>query len=111
MCPSPIMFVWNTHPNLNLGPVNANSMGFPLAIRPSNNWKKDGGSKIIDVIPWISNLFSKYDPNPDYTKKIPYYQDDLPSWERLSLKNPLLLLFLYDWCKNGKKSCGFFENI
>lgn len=110
ICPSPVMFVWNTHPSKSLGPVNADSMSFPVAIRPSSNWKKGGGSKIIDAIPWVSNLFSKVDPQPELTKKFPYIKDDMPSWERLTLKNPLLLLHLWDWASNGKKSCGFFEN-
>lgn len=37
-------------------------------------------------------------------------QDDLPTWDRLSLSNFLLVSFLDEWCKQGKKTCGFFEN-
>jgi hypothetical protein len=37
-------------------------------------------------------------------------QDDLPTWDRLSLSNFLLVPFLDEWCAQGKKTCGFFEN-
>lgn len=35
--------------------------------------------------------------------------DDIPPWERLSLKNFLYVLFLDEFCKQGKKCSGFFE--
>lgn len=36
--------------------------------------------------------------------------DDLPPWERLSLSNFLFVGFLDEWCQQGKKTAGFFEN-
>lgn len=36
--------------------------------------------------------------------------DDLPPWERFTLDNFLFVCFLDEWCKQGKKTCGFFEN-
>jgi len=36
--------------------------------------------------------------------------DDIPPWERLTLDNFLFVLFLDEWCRQGKKTCGFFEN-
>lgn len=35
--------------------------------------------------------------------------DDLPPWERLTLKNFLFVAFLDQWNVQGKKTCGFFE--
>lgn len=37
--------------------------------------------------------------------------DDLPPWERLTLKNLLFVLFLDDFCHNGKMYGGFQENF
>lgn len=37
--------------------------------------------------------------------------DDLPPWERLTLKNLLFVLFLDDFCHNGKMYGGFKENF
>ena len=36
--------------------------------------------------------------------------DELPPWERLTLDNFLFVVFADEWCKQGKKTCGFFEN-
>jgi hypothetical protein len=36
--------------------------------------------------------------------------DDLPPWERFTLDNFLFVCFLDEWCRQGKKTCGFFEN-
>lgn len=36
--------------------------------------------------------------------------DDLPPWERLTVKNFLFIVFLNSWCEQGKKGGGFFEN-
>jgi hypothetical protein len=35
--------------------------------------------------------------------------DDIPPWERLTLKNFLFVAFLDQWNVQGKKTCGFFE--
>lgn len=37
-------------------------------------------------------------------------QDDLPPWDRLSLSNPLFVVFLDQFCTQGKKGAGLFEN-
>ena len=37
-------------------------------------------------------------------------QDDLPPWDRLSLSNPLYVVFLDQFCTQGKKGGGLFEN-
>lgn len=37
--------------------------------------------------------------------------DDLPPWERLTLENILFVVFLDDFCHNGKIKGGFFENF
>ena len=37
-------------------------------------------------------------------------QDDLPPWDRLSLSNPLFVIFLDQFCRAGKVGSGFFEN-
>ena len=37
--------------------------------------------------------------------------DDLPPWERLTLDNLLFVLFLDDFCHNGKMYGGFQENF
>jgi hypothetical protein len=37
-------------------------------------------------------------------------QDDLPTWDRLSPNNFLFVVFLDEWCTQGKKGGGFFEN-
>lgn len=37
-------------------------------------------------------------------------QDDLPPWDRLSLSNPLFVVFLDQFCTQGKKGGGLFEN-
>lgn len=36
--------------------------------------------------------------------------DDLPPWERLSMKNFLFIVFLDQFCHRGKQGGGFFEN-
>ena len=36
--------------------------------------------------------------------------DELPPWERLTLDNFLFVVFVDEWCRQGKKTCGFFEN-
>ena len=38
------------------------------------------------------------------------YEDDLPPWERLNLKNMLFVLFLDEFCHTAKQQGGFFEN-
>ena len=38
------------------------------------------------------------------------YDDDLPPWERLQLKNMLFVFFLDEFCHQGKMYGGFFEN-
>lgn len=37
-------------------------------------------------------------------------QDDIPPWERLSLTNFMFVAFLDEWCEQGKKGGGLFEN-
>ena len=39
------------------------------------------------------------------------YADDLPPWERLDLSNFLLVAFLDEFCHQGKKYGGFYENF
>jgi hypothetical protein len=38
------------------------------------------------------------------------YEDDLPPWERLNLKNMLFVLFLDEFCHVAKQHGGIFEN-
>lgn len=50
------------------------------------------------------------DAAPYLTKLLPFSQDDLPPYERLSLSNLPYILYLTKWCAAGKKTMGFFEN-
>lgn len=53
---------------------------------------------------------AKNELNPEITKLMPLYIDDLPTWERLSLLNIPLLLFLWKWCAAGKNGGGFLRD-
>ena len=53
---------------------------------------------------------AKIELNPEITKLMPLYIDDLPTWERLSLLNIPLLLFLWKWCAAGKNGGGFLRD-
>lgn len=53
---------------------------------------------------------AKNEVNPEITKLMPLYIDDLPTWERLSLLNIPLLLFLWKWCAAGKNGGGFLRD-
>jgi len=50
------------------------------------------------------------DAAPYLTKLLPFSQDDLPPYERLTLSNLPYILYLTKWCAAGKKTMGFFEN-
>jgi hypothetical protein len=53
---------------------------------------------------------AKNELDPEITKLMPLYIDDLPTWERLSLLNIPLLLFLWKWCAAGKNGGGFLRD-
>ncbi len=53
---------------------------------------------------------AKNEIDPEITKLMPLYIDDLPTWERLSLINIPLLLFLWKWCAAGKNGGGFLRD-
>lgn len=63
--------------------------------------------KLMSLTPWpaaavATSVFQRMHPILKY--------DDLPPWERLSLNNFLFVCFLGQFCSQGKKCAGFFEN-
>lgn len=107
--PGPWVFVLNPN-NFNLGPVNLNSAWFTGAVRPFKRIKNRPGSQILPVAPIVNIGLNSIDISPNITSMIPFIKDDLPPYERLSLNNILLLLFIDRWCRAGKRSQGFFTN-
>ena len=107
--PCPFVFVLNTT-DTPLGPVSGNSCWFVGAIRPLQKIKDNPGTEIMPIAPKLNIGLNTIDVLPDVTKLIPFIKDDFPAYERLSLLNFLLLLFLTKWCSAGKKGEGFFEN-
>ena len=122
ICPSPFIYIVNP------------GWPFPISVAgPQTSWHATGirgPQKIADLttstplpafpkitIPLKYTLkgISKQHPvtidaAPYLTKVLPFSQDDLPPFERLTLSNLPYILYLTKWCAAGKKTMGFFEN-
>jgi hypothetical protein len=122
LCPAPFVYIVNP--------------GWPFSIKmvgSKESWHTTGirGSVIVDGITTSEPLGAipkitiplKYtiegvektqpvtvDAAPFVTALLPFIQDDLPSYERLSLSNLAYVLYLGKWCAAGKKTMGFFES-
>jgi hypothetical protein len=105
--PTPTVFTLNPAP-VPLGPVDPGSGWFTACIRPMGRIKGDVGSKVIPAIPMVESAGQKINADPEFTKKLPLLQDDLPAWERLSLTNPAFMIFLLQWCLKGKSNAAGF---
>jgi hypothetical protein len=107
--PCPFVFILNPT-DIPLGPISAGSCWLAGAIRPLKKIKDNPGDAIMPVAPILNIGGNQIDMAPAITALIPLIKDDFPPWERLSITNVLLLLFLMKWCAAGKKGEGFFEN-
>ena len=83
---------------------------FPVGELMGNFMSSLGSAKVLDASQKIKQFGFINDINPELTKSLPLIADDLPVWERLTLKNIPFLVSLWRWCSAGKRGGGFFEN-
>lgn len=91
---------------LGLGKVTKDDSIVPTVTKPAMDVAIEV-IKAISLVPYPAVAFA-----PQAFKQLHpvLIADDLPPWERLTLKNFLWVTFLDAWCVQGKKGGGFFEN-
>lgn len=122
ICPAPFIYIVNPGWPFPISVAGPNESWHVTGIRGPAQISGDTTSKVLSAIPAITTNL-KYtskgvkkeqavtiDAAPFLTKVLPFVQDDLPSYERLSLGNLPYTLYLTSWCSAGKKTMGFFEN-
>lgn len=122
ICPAPWIYVVNPGWPFPVGLVAPKESWFLSGIRGPVKIDDETASKPIAAIPTITTPL-KYTQNgqekqqpltidiaPSVTKTLPFGQDDLPAFERLTLTNLPYISYLVKWCSAGKKTMGFFEN-
>lgn len=122
LCPAPFVYIVNPGWPFSIKMVGSKQSWHTTGIRGAFEIDGITTSEPLGTIPKIT-IPLKYtkdgvtqtkpvtvDAAPLITASLPFIQDDLPSYERLSLSNLAYVLYLGKWCAAGKKTMGFFEN-
>lgn len=122
ICPAPWVYIVNPGWPFPVSLATPKSSWFLTGIRGPKKIDDETTSKPLAAIPNITiplkykqNGLDKQQPvtidaAPLITKLLPLEQDDLPTYERLTLTNLVYVSYLVKWCSAGKKTMGFFEN-
>jgi hypothetical protein len=123
ICPGPFIYIVNPGWPFPIGMVKAKESWFVVGNRGPKNIDSITTSEVSALdIPTV-NIPLKYTKNgqtvktnvkinvgPIVTQLLPFIQDDLPVYERLTMTNIVYLLYLAKWCKQGKNTYGFFTS-
>ena len=123
ICPGPFIFVVNPGWPFPIGMVAPKASWFVVGNRGPKQIDGETTSEVnSSSIPTV-NVPLKYTKNgqtvktnvkinigPIVTMLLPFTQDDLPPYERLTMSNVVYLLYLAKWCKQGKNTYGFFTS-
>jgi hypothetical protein len=123
ICPGPFIYIVNPGWPFPIGMVKAKESWFVVGNRGPKNIDSITTSEVSALdIPTV-NIPLKYTKNgqtvktnvkinvgPIVTQLLPFIQDDLPVYERLTMTNVVYLLYLAKWCKQGKNTYGFFTS-
>ena len=123
ICPGPFIYVVNPGWPFPIGMVKATEAWFIVGNRGPKQISSMTGSKVSDLAIPAVNVPLKYKKNgqtiktnikinvgPIITKLLPFVQDDLPTFERLTMTNVFYLLYLAKWCEQGKNTYGFLTS-
>ena len=123
ICPGPFIYVVNPGWPFPIGMVGPTESWFVVGNRGPKQVDTNTTSEVFGGdIPTV-NIPLKYkkggqtvktnvkiNVGPIVTQLLPFIQDDLPVYERLTMSNVVYLLYLAKWCKQGKNTYGFFTS-
>jgi hypothetical protein len=123
ICPGPFIYVVNPGWPFPIGLVAPKESWFVVGNRGPKKIDGITTSEVSDIAIPTVNVPLKYTKNgqtikktvkinvgPIVTQLLPFIQDDLPVFERLTMSNVVYLLYLAKWCKQGKNTYGFFTS-
>ena len=123
ICPGPFIYVVNPGWPFPIGMVGPKQSWFVTGNRGPKQLDGDTTSEVSAGDTPTVNVPLKYTKNgqtikksitinigPIVTQLLPFIQDDLPVYERLTMTNVAYLMYLAKWCNQGKNTYGFFTS-